>query len=112
MPDRYQRRGINTNENDLYRKTLEKKGVKRLVHYTTPVFPEVTAEMRSQLIRQKYIWKLNDSYQKLSQAFYGDPRYWWVLAWYNKKPTDGLVKIGDVIRIPRPLERVLEFFEV
>jgi len=112
MPDRYQRRGIKTNQDDLYSNILERKGVKRIVQYTTPRFPEITAELRSQLIRQKYIWKLNDSYQKIAQAFYGDARYWWILAWYNKKPTDGLVNIGDVIRVPRPLERVLDFFEV
>ena len=109
MPQRYQRRPTRINQEDLYENVLEKKGVKRIVQYTTPQFPTITPEMRSQLIREKHVWKLGDSYQKLAEINYGDPRYWWVLAWYNRKPTDALLSIGDVIRIPQPLERVLEF---
>ena len=112
MPDRYQRRGRRKNNEELYENAFEERGVKGILQYTTPRFRTITPEMRSQLNREKYIWKISDSYQKLAQAYYGNPRYWWVLAWYNRKPTDALVKVGDTIRIPKPLERVLEFMGV
>ena len=112
MPDRYQRRPRRVNEEDLYDNLFEERGLKKVVQYETPILPAITAQMRSSLTRQKNIWKTNDSYQKLAQAFYGDARYWWVLAWYNGKPTDALVKIGDTIRIPLPLERILGFMEI
>ena len=112
MPDRYQRRTRRVNEEDLYDNLFEDRGVKKIVQYTTPEFSKITSQMRGTLLREKYIWKIGDSYQKLAQAHYGDPRYWWILAWYNKKPTDALVKIGDTIRIPKPLDRILGFMGV
>jgi len=112
MPQRYQRRARRVNQEELYENILESRGVKKVVQYTTPEFPVITPEMRSQLLREKHVWKLGDSYQKLAEIHYGDPRYWWVLAWYNRKPTDAFLKVNDTIRIPLPLERVLDFFEV
>ena len=112
MPQRYQRRARRTNQEELYENVLEDRGVRRIVQYTTPELPTITPEMRSQLMREKHIWKIGDSFQKLAEVYYGDPRYWWVLAWYNAKPTDALAKVGDTIRIPMPLERILEFMEI
>lgn len=112
MPTRYSNRGKKINANSLYEEVFEKKDVKQILQYTTPTFPRLTAQMRRQLMTTQHIWKTGDSYQMLAEAFYGNPRYWWVLAWYNGKPTDALVKIGDTIRIPKPLQRVLEFFGV
>mgnify|MGYP001198828045 FL=1 len=54
-----------------------------------------------------YVWTVGDHYYKLAQRFYGDPRYWWVIAWFNKKPTESHVAVGDLIRIPTPLGQVL-----
>ena len=112
MPMRYNNRAKKINKDPLYDKVFKEKDVKRIVQYATPTFPEITPGMRAQLMRTQYVWKIGDSYQKLAEAFYGNPRYWWVLAWYNAKPTDALVKVGDTIRIPKPLETILDFFGV
>jgi len=112
MGIRYDRRAKRRNRLWLYEEVLKDRGVSQLIQYTTPKFPLITTEMQLQLIDNKYVWKMGDSYQKIAEAFYGDPAMWWVLAWYNGKPTDALVKIGDTIGIPKPLERVLEFFGV
>jgi len=56
---------------------------------------------------ENYVWTLGDRYYKLSANFYGDPNYWWVIAWFNKKPTESHLKIGDVIRIPKSLGEIL-----
>ena len=112
MANRYARRGKRTNRLGLYQELFKERGIRQVVQYTTPKFPTITSTMKAQLVRQKYVWKMGDSYQKIAEAFYGDPTLWWVLAWYNGKPTDALVRIGDTIRIPKPLERVLEFFGV
>ena len=37
----------------------------------------------------------------------GDPTLWWIIAWYNLKPTESHFKIGDLVYIPLPLDRVL-----
>jgi hypothetical protein len=54
-----------------------------------------------------HVWSMGDHYYKLAERFYGDPSYWWILAWFNKKPTESHIAIGDVIRIPMPLGQVL-----
>jgi|TARA_R110002020_G_scaffold192518_1_gene392689 hypothetical protein len=56
---------------------------------------------------ENYIWTVGDRYYKLSTAFYGSPNYWWVIAWFNKKPTESHIKVGDVIRIPTSLGSAL-----
>ena len=55
-----------------------------------------------------YIWSQGDKFYKLSHEFYGDASYWWVIAWFNKKPTDHHVNVGDLIKIPTPLEEILD----
>jgi uncharacterized membrane protein YfhO len=54
-----------------------------------------------------HIWGLGDRYYKLAHFYYGDSQYWWVIAWFNKKPTEQHVKLGDTIKVPLPLQSVL-----
>lgn len=54
-----------------------------------------------------YIWSVGSSYYKLADLHYGDPNYWWVIAWFNKKPTESHISLGDVIRVPKPIGEVL-----
>ena len=35
---------------------------------------------------------------------------WWVIAMFNKSPTDAFIKKGDIIYIPQPLDRVISMF--
>jgi len=107
MTDRYSRRAIKNNQEELYDNLFESRGVKSIRHYTTPVFPQISARARASLIRERYVWKTGDSYQKLAESAYGDARYWWVIAWYNKKPTESHFKVGEVIYVPKPLSEVL-----
>ena len=86
MADRYSRRAIKNNQEELYDNLFESRGVKSIRHYTTPVFPQISARARASLIRERYVWKTGDSYQRLAESAYGDARYWWVIAWYNQKP--------------------------
>ena len=53
-------------------------------------------------------WGLGSRLHKLSEIYYGDPSYWWIVALYNKKPTEAHYSIGDIVRIPVPLETALE----
>ena len=101
---------LTRNEEELYEEFFEERGVKGITHYRTPRWPRLTPKVRGRFIREKYVWKLGDSYWKLANEFYGDPKLWWVLAWYNQAPTEGHMKIGTVLYIPRPITKVLSFF--
>ena len=48
----------------------------------------------------------------MAAKHYGDPKLWWVVAWYNKRPTDAHYNIGDKVFIPKPLEKILRNFRV
>tara|TARA_Y100001938_G_scaffold127566_1_gene180551 strand:+ start:2584 stop:2946 length:363 start_codon:yes stop_codon:yes gene_type:complete len=52
-------------------------------------------------------WGLGSRLHKISEKFYGDPTYWWVIGFYNKKPVDADYSLGDVVKIPLPLEEAI-----
>tara|TARA_Y100000593_G_scaffold85767_1_gene163347 strand:+ start:769 stop:1116 length:348 start_codon:yes stop_codon:yes gene_type:complete len=54
-----------------------------------------------------HVWGVGDRYYKLSALHYGSESYWWVIAWFNQKPTEQHIKVGDLIRVPKPLVDVL-----
>lgn len=57
-------------------------------------------------------WKLGDRLYKLAHEYYGDSGYWWVIAFYNKKPTEQSIAIGDLIEIPTSLTDILSIYGV
>lgn len=69
-------------------------------------FPE--PEEFSKTLFKFEVWGVGSRLHKLAEQHYNDPRYWWVIAFYNKKPTDADFSIGQVVRIPVPLETALE----
>ena len=44
---------------------------------------------------------------KYAHEIYGSTQYWWIIAWFNNKPTDIHCKIGDVIYVPVPLDKAV-----
>tara|TARA_A100001515_G_scaffold13479_1_gene10193 strand:+ start:622 stop:963 length:342 start_codon:yes stop_codon:yes gene_type:complete len=109
---RYQLRGKALNKNKLYDETFKKRGVKYVKHYRTPNLRFPTQKELKRIESVEHIWKLGDRYEKLAFDFYGDPEYWWVIAWFNRRPTDFQNRIGDVIYIPLALEDAIKAFGV
>ena len=66
----------------------------------------------SQLERIGHLWTVGDKYYKLAYEHYGDSRYWWVIAWFNRMPTEGQVKLGDIVVIPLPLSKILDYLDL
>ena len=69
-----------------------------------------TATILENLQSVQHIWKTGDRYYKLAAKYYGEPTYWWVIALYNKAPTEAHLQLGDVIDIPVPLETITFLF--
>lgn len=61
-------------------------------------------ELREDLTHIERIYTMGDRLYKFAYEYYGDVDYWWIIAWYNNKPTDAHFKIGDVVYIPRELD--------
>lgn len=68
-----------------------------------------TLEEQETLSNIEYEWRFGDRWEIVADRFYGDRRYWIALAQYNLKPTDFHCKPGDIIEIPSPIGRLLEF---
>jgi len=109
---RYSGRSVQYNDGDLYDEQFENRGVGFIKHFETPTLHYPTDAQKRNLRTSGHIWKFGDRYWKLAAEHYGDPGYWWVIAWFNKKPTESHMKPGDIVNIPEPLERVLDYYDV
>ena len=67
----------------------------------------LTQEAMSGLEIRSIVWKKQFKLFKLAQRLYGDPKLWWIIAWFNQKPTDADYKPGDIIKVPFPPEEII-----
>ena len=111
MINRYELSNILSNNNEMYEKVFSERSVNKIKHYETEKFNFPTQEQIAHLSTTAYVWKSNDKFWKLSQKYYGSPNYWWVISFFNKKPTEMDLNLGDIIYIPQPLEKILYFIK-
>ena len=110
MSNRYDDRKIFKNSNLLYKNIFEDRGVKYIRHFNTPQTPHPTISQIRELNNVQHIWKTGDRFYKLASQYYSAPEYWWVIAQYNKRPTEAHLQPGDVLYVPLPLQTVLGFY--
>lgn len=111
MADRNQNRDVFLNEHKLYRTMLKERGVKSFRHFSKMTFGKIGTSEIKDLTIIDHIYTASDSLAKLAYKYYGDTNYWWLIAWFNKKPIDNLYNLGDTVHIPLPLEEVLHYAE-
>jgi len=104
---RYLNQKIFTNAKAAYKRFLKKRGIDLINQYNTPKFKFPTAQESTNFNTINHIWGLGDRYFKLANEYYNDPELWWVIAFYNQKPTEFHIQPGETIYIPVPLETVL-----
>ena len=100
------------NNLEYYDYLRNKRKLKVVSHYATPVLKHPTVEQRTRLVSDTHIWTLGDRYYKLAAQYYGDSQYWWVIAWQNGIGLEGQLKNGDLIEIPVDLRKALEILGV
>ena len=111
MP-RYNKTRKVINNSEYYEFLRKERGVKVIEQYATPMLHNPTVWQRMNLTTTTHIWKYGDRFYKLAHQYYGDERFWWVIAWYNGYPTEAHVKTGRSLSIPVNLEDVLNALEV
>jgi hypothetical protein len=111
MPySRYSRRSIFVNNKENYKKSFFRyeRGIEQVVQYNTAIFsypqPGVLAVETAR-------WNATSKMYNLAYAAYGDPSLWWLIAWFNQKPTEAHWNIGDVVYIPTPADVAISVFE-
>ena len=109
MINRYANRTLLLNDAEEYDHLLEKRGLKSIVQYGSGALRYPTVKEIGTLSQVRHVWSAGDRFYKLAAQHYGNPEHWWVIAHYNQKPTEANVSLGDVIRIPLPLEKILTY---
>jgi len=112
MSSRYDDKVPFRNRSEKYEKTFEDRGVKFIKHYSTPEMSHPTVEDIESLDEEYHTWKLGDRFYKLAAKHYGNETYWWVIAWYNKTPTESHVDPGQILAIPFPLDGALNILRM
>ena len=106
MPiSRYRKARVMINNHENYEEFIEPRGKKSILQYTTQELSE--PDPGGSVHHKLHLWKQADKYWKLSQEYYEDPRYWWVIAQYNQKPTEAHLSNGDIIVIPLPVTQAI-----
>ena len=108
---RYNKRSKALNNEELYDNLFKKRGVKKIIQYRSPSTSFTTDEEIAKIECFQVVWSYGMSFEKLASKFYGDYRQWWVIAGFNRKPTESHVKMGDTIKIPRDISEALRVLE-
>lgn len=112
MASRYDGSTIFTNSEKIYKSIFKDRGVGRISQYGTRNLTYPSQQQMSQLTILTHTWAFGDQYYKLAHQAYGDSTMWWVIAFFNQKPTESELRFGSVVYIPHPIERVLSFYGV
>jgi hypothetical protein len=112
LSNRFYNRAIRRNDSDIYEEIIkENRGLPNgLDQYTTAEFNYPTAQQITNLTLLNHIWRVHDKFYKLSYEYYGDSRFWWAIAWFNMKPTEAHVKVGEVVRIALPIDLLISYY--
>lgn len=108
---RYIRRKKAHNDKEQYDELFEKRGIKKLVQYRSPKTKFTTDEEIAAIECHQVVWTSGMSFEKLAEKYYGDFRQWWVIAGFNKRPTESHIKMGETIRIPKDISEALKVVE-
>lgn len=111
MLDRNEKRDILINEHPIYKNLAKERGLDFIRHLSKMKIASISTEDMENLTIVDHIFKTGDSLMKISHKYYGDVRYWWILGAFNKKPIDNLIKVGDIIHVPFPLEEIVYLLE-
>jgi hypothetical protein len=114
MPySRMNSRTIFVNDDKNYQKEFfQERGVNRVPQYKTGRFKALTPRQRSQLEVNSITWTAVSNLTKIAFDFYGSPQYWWIIALFNNRPLEADFKLGEIVYIPTPLEKVLSYYGV
>lgn len=95
--------------NEFYNSYLLDRGVPKIDFLATTKLVNITPEQKRLLTEIEHVWESTDSYYKLSSKYYGNPNFWWIIAYYNRKPTESSIKLGTVLYIPQPISLLISF---
>ena len=110
MAKRNDTREIGINKSEMYSDIFYRRNKSFIEQYKTKRIKYPSEEQIQRLVLKNHIWTMGDRYWKLAEKHYGNGELWWILAWFNKKPTELHVLAGDLIYIPFPIDELYNYF--
>jgi|TARA_R110000824_G_scaffold136200_1_gene299757 nucleoid-associated protein YgaU len=107
MPSRYSKIRKIFNNTEYYEPLRKSRDLKEIEQYATFPLHNPTISQRAAVLSNSHIWKYGDRLYNLAHQYYGDTRYWWVIAWWNGYCMESQISTGAAIYIPLNLEEVL-----
>lgn len=96
------------NNTEVIKSFLEKTGASKVDHYGLIFYGDpVSQQFLEEISIVDHVFKKGDRLSIIAHNYYGDAKLWWLLAWFNGKPTDFECKVGDIIKVPSPVEEVI-----
>jgi hypothetical protein len=110
---RYSKRDIFTNNKENYRKAFftYDRGIQQLTQYNTAIFAYPDPGEPNGLSVETSRWDATSKMYNIAFAAYGDSSLWWLIGWFNQKPTEAHWKIGEIVYIPQPADVAISIFE-
>jgi hypothetical protein len=112
MIGRYNNREVVNNNSDRYKEIRDERNILVLRQYTTPALKHPTSIDIQNITIRNEVWKTGSKLFKIAKKYYGSPKLWWIIAWYNQKPTEAHFQVGDIVEVPTPLEEIIRILEV
>ena len=100
------------NDEEYYSYLRRSRNLRNVRHYATPILRNPSVSERMSIASDTHMWKHGDRFYNLAHRYYGDPSYWWVIAWYNALPTEADIRTGDLIQIPLSIDAAREVLGV
>jgi len=107
---RYDNKVQRFNRSQIYSELRKKRGVKQIKQFLTSNVRNLTFKDRFELSTIRHTWTAGDRFYKLAYKYYNNVELWWVIAWYNQRPTENHVALGDILHIPFPVEVVVNLY--
>jgi len=112
MVSRYDTREMFTNASDKYENLMEERNTRSILQYNTANLRHPTADEIANLNTVNHVWSEGDRFWKLASKYYNQSTLWWVIAWFNRMPTEAQVEQGDIVVIPLPLSKILDYLDL
>ena len=108
---RYRRTEVIKNSDEDYKRVFSSRfGPTGLVQNQTAFIKMPTDSQLMNVTYSTETWGLGQRLYKLSFKYYGDSQYWWLIALFNGIGTEAELNDGALVKIPLPLDIVLNLY--
>ena len=108
---RFRKRKIARNSVYKDEELFTNRGVESVKQYTTPTYKDASDEQLKKIPYVSHYWVVGDRYFKLAQKYYNDHKLWYLIALFNRKPTESQIEPGEEIKIPTDVVLAMEILE-